>query len=184
MYRAANRGIHSLEQWPARKSEAKVFLAKLKALKASLSEFEKFEPDPLSDLLINFPEEHRQRLKHGDRFENYCWENVHEATYLETEGSIELLKQAENRLSNYLEDNFLPKYAVRNRTDDFIRTLVHETADIWRRHIRPALVRRRDRQYFVGLLGAALDDFGYPRTEAKLDDVWLYDRVGKYEIWK
>ena len=181
MYRAARETYNRLSEWPAKKSEASDFLSKLKILENLLKELKKFDPERLSEVLTNLPAEIKQYEAHGDRFEEYSWEDVHLRVENEAEELIGLLMQAERGLQSYLADNILPKYVQTqsNRRDNFTYALVHEAASIWRQSIRPDLVRRRDRRDFVGLLGAALDAFGYPRTKEQSDDVWLYQRIPK-----
>jgi hypothetical protein len=185
MYRAARETFNRLSDWPAKKSEASDFLSKLKILDNLLKELTKFDPERLSEVLTNLPAEITQYEAHGDRSEEYRWEDISERVFDEVEELVELLMRAERGLQSYLADNILPEYVQTqtNRRDNFTYALVHEAASIWRQSIRPDLVRRRDRRDFVGLLGAALDAFGYPRTKEQSDDGWLYQRIGTYKIW-
>jgi hypothetical protein len=179
---AAHADILRSEERPAKKAIAKQFLSKLDTLKDTLSYFRKFDIDSFPmEVLNNLSAERRHYETYRDHASRE--ESIHEAVIFETERIVEFLIQAEMLLSDYLKENVLQTSNSSNRTDIFIRSLVFQVAEIWRRHIRPTLLRRRDRKTLVSLIGAALDDFGYPRSEAQENDVWLYDRVGRYKIW-
>jgi hypothetical protein len=186
MHQAARETSDRLSEWPTKKSEARDYLSKLKTLETLLSELGNFDPIRLSEVLTILPPENWENESHDNRFKAFSWENiVEEQVFVEAEELAELLTQTERGVKNYLADNILPKYVGNryNRRDTFTYALVHVAASIWRGNIRPDLIKRRDRRNFVGLLGVALDSFGYPRSKEQADDAWLYHRVGTYKIW-
>jgi hypothetical protein len=183
IYRAACRQIDHAEEWPKKKAHAQEFVSRLTELIATLKAFKKFEPESLSEVLVNVTEELRQEAKYGAQFGLYGGDVIYETTSRDAEIMIDFLRHAEIRIRRYLDVNLLPKYQHSNRKDHFIHCFVHESADIWRKHVCPTLQRGRDRLYFVGLLGSVLDDVGYPRSAEQAGDNWLYGRVGSYKIW-
>lgn len=172
--RAARYEIYLRREFPAWKSQADDFLSRLKALRVALNDFRAFAPDHLSEVLINLAEDDRSPAKACERVE------------LETSTLLEFLGKVDIRLLSFLEVNVLPEYELpSNRADYFIREFAKLSAEAWRKCIRPSLETKRDRSDYVGLLGTALDEFGYPRVGDQVNsDVWLYQRVGTFDIWK
>jgi hypothetical protein len=103
----------------------------------------------------------------------------------ETRSLLANLRATEDQVRSYLNRHFIEDSPSSNAADHFVRCFAETTAIAWRAAVSPKLERTRDRGDFVGILGVALDDFGYPRSGKQLNsDRWIYDRVGRYDIWK
>ncbi len=171
---AARYEIHEREEFPKKSQEATEFLAKLEAILASFRELRKIDPGRLSEVLIPIDE--------SDGSDPAADE---EQVEIRTSALKSAFQAMEVRLESYLETNVLPTYATpSNKTDCFIRKFVENAADAWRKFINKSLDRTH-RGDFAGLVGTALDDFGFRRIGIQVgSDDWLYQRIGKYDIWK
>lgn len=156
---------------PVLAAEASEFVAKLQVIETALSRL-RARPENLAQVLWHIPDAGRAMPSHEQ----------HEAIEASTRALMSVLAEAEAKIRTYQHENILPRRSGRS---PFIRIFAETSAIAWRSSVAPELQRKRDRGDFVGMMGAALDQFGYPRDGIQVgSDDWLYERVGKYKIWK
>jgi len=175
-YVASFRDQYERKEKPALRADAVAWLQSLENVQAQLRELS-IRPDDVAQVMVYTPDQADEQSPGFDQ------EQVIEK---DTRELLDFLSEVEGRIGSYLSRNWLPSVGSRgNRTDHFIRTFAEMSAIAWRSTITPELLRSRDRSDFVGIMGCTLDDLGYPRVgiQAGSDD-WLYQRVGKYNIWK
>lgn len=171
---AARYEIEERKEFPKKVQEASEFLAKLKGLRASFCELKEIDARRLSEVVVPIDESDGSDPAGNE-----------ELVEIRTEALKGALRLMEIHLGSYVEANALPSYATpSNKTDCFISRFVENAAGVWRKFIDKSL-DRSDRSNFAGLIGTALDDFGFRRVGIQVgSDDWLYQRIGKYDIWK
>jgi hypothetical protein len=157
--------------FPVAKSTAALFLQKLKEIRKIALELRAIDPELLSSALakVNPFDENGKLDPEGE--------------ILDIEGRTEdLLPQIVDQIDLYLAEIYLPTYlraGASNRTIKFTHYFIAELAQRWKT-IFGVEPKSADLADMTELMGACLEDFGYPLSSTQRQSrVWISDRIRK-----